>query len=428
MSRFARSAWLLLPLAVALAPAPTRANGQTSHVWITLAAIDAVPDGALRTLLERDDLRPMLKNGAMFPDGGYAVDDDYGEMAHWEPFQSAYLDWIRENYAPPWSDEAAQHIVFLLGMASHGMADQVYDSQFMERAKQEDAASDWAKYSMDEATDVTFAAEVGGIEPPEDWAPYQTFADLYASDFGYSVSTDTMAEGQRLLRFVLDYVGTVSQSETAVAHYTEQFPWATTHQTDPETRGRPADEAEVVARYWAVIWARLNGEEYLQTPMISSFPLDGGLGQARDGSRVEGRVSAVFARGLDAAALDSSLFSVTDAAGEAMPLDEVHVFYGQSAHIVNLSPERDWAEDMDYTVTVAAGVPFIDGRRTEAPVSFTFSTRPPPPEDTGDDTGAADDDAVSAEGCGCGLGGGSPALSALGLAALSLALVRRSAR
>ena len=87
------------------------ANGQTSHVWITEQAVPLVTDPELAELLTRDDLRVALVSGTMFPDGGYAVDHPYGEEAHWEPFQTAYLEWIRDTYGgPPWSDDAARHI------------------------------------------------------------------------------------------------------------------------------------------------------------------------------------------------------------------------------------------------------------------------------------------------------------------------------
>jgi len=89
---------LLLGAATVFLPLPARANGQTSHLWISDTALDQLPDGELRDFLTRDDLQLMLRNGSMFPDGGYAVGDGYGEIAHWEPFQTAYLVWIRDSF------------------------------------------------------------------------------------------------------------------------------------------------------------------------------------------------------------------------------------------------------------------------------------------------------------------------------------------
>jgi hypothetical protein len=81
---------------------PVFANGNFSHLWVATDALNYLEQGELKDLLTQDDLGDVLRNGAMFPDGGYAVGDGYGEMAHWEPFQTAYLEWIRATYQPPW--------------------------------------------------------------------------------------------------------------------------------------------------------------------------------------------------------------------------------------------------------------------------------------------------------------------------------------
>ena len=91
-----------MPLLALLAlHAPALANGQTSHLWITDAALERLPEVELKELLTREDLRPWLRNSTMFPDGGYALDDRYVEIAHWDPFQSLYFVCILEPFSPP---------------------------------------------------------------------------------------------------------------------------------------------------------------------------------------------------------------------------------------------------------------------------------------------------------------------------------------
>src|SRR5262245_845405 len=92
-----RPAALALALTL-LAPAVAFANGNNSHLWITLQARDQLPAGDLKVLLEQPGVKLAFENAAAFPDGGYAVKDDYGEMAHWEPFAIAYMEWIRSHY------------------------------------------------------------------------------------------------------------------------------------------------------------------------------------------------------------------------------------------------------------------------------------------------------------------------------------------
>lgn len=390
------------------------ANGQTSHVQITLHALDHLPPGELRDLLTRDDLRDALVNGAMFPDGGYAVGHPYGESAHWEPLQGPYRDWIAQTYERPYTDEGALHVAFLMGMASHGMGDQVYDALFMERAKQEDAASDWSR-SMDEATDVAYAAIAGTIVAPPRWVPTDALVPLFLDPNGIEVDADTLLDGQGLLAIALAYVAAASQDPARVAEYETWFPWATTHQ-DAGVPGDPACEAAVVAAYWQALWDRLDGDDLLDRPLLATWPADGAYEHPLEADTVQARVTVAFSRGLKADALGPQDFVVTDAAGDPHPF-AVQVFYGQSSHLVHLNPAEDWRADEAYAVEVLPGIPTWDGAAFAAGATFSFSTGPAP----------AAVEPPAARGCGCGSPSGSlprPLLVVV-LAGLATAPLRR---
>jgi hypothetical protein len=160
-----------------------RANGQSSHIWIAENAKTHIEAGALRDLVTDPALQQALINGAMFPDGGYPLGDPYAAIAHWEPFQNGYRDWIIAEFEMPWTGEAATHVAFLLGMAAHGMADQLYDSLFMERSRQEDTEDGWGG-NFDLAT----MAALGPVEAPEHWLPARQLVDIYQSEYQHTVS------------------------------------------------------------------------------------------------------------------------------------------------------------------------------------------------------------------------------------------------
>ena len=126
MSRRAARSPLLIA-ALLLAPSFASANGNVSHQWVTQAAAEQTPaEGSLRDLVGDEALREILHTGTMYPDWGYTPgasteEREAGESSHWEPVQDGYRQWIMENYAPPWSDEARQHLAFYLGLSSHGM-------------------------------------------------------------------------------------------------------------------------------------------------------------------------------------------------------------------------------------------------------------------------------------------------------------------
>ncbi len=391
------------------------ANGQTSHLWISEAALEHLPAGELRDLLTAEDLAPWLRNGTMFPDGGYAVDDGYGEIAHWEPFQDLYLEWIRETYAPPWSDEARQHIAFLMGLGSHGMADQVYDALYLEEGRIEDADSDWSAHSPDEAADVVFSSLTGPQEVPEDVVPYAVMVEVFAQ-IGHEVSEETLADGQSLLRVAVTLVGQFGQTPSAVALYTERFPWITSHQQDPLEWGNPASEAEVIALYWQVLWERLHGEDWMQDPVIATFPKGEDDGLPLAATNYDARPAVVFARGNAASDVDAALLTVTDSQSSGFPV-WADLYYGSSSHVLLFVPEQDWVTDQVYTLTVEPGVEFRGDRALEAPWSFTLRAGDPvvPAESVDEPVEAADKTA----GCGCA----SAPRSATGLILAGLAVV-----
>jgi hypothetical protein len=391
------------------------ANGLTSHQWITLQAIADLPDGDLRAFLEREDLRPYLLNGALFPDGGYAVGDDYGEMAHWEPFQMHYLDWILAN------DPGDEYAAFLFGMESHGMGDQTFDSMFMERSRVYDADVGWAAgESMDTATDVALSAAEGPGTVPDVWFP-EVFPQLFAEQ-GHEVSADTITQGTTLAGVAIDSVGVWGTIPSTVETYNQQFPWATGHIVDPLVPCSPICEAKVVAAYWQVLWDRLHGGDGWENPVIATIPEDGSYDQPWQADTPESRLAIVMARGLDPDTVTPGVVSVTAPDGADVPVD-LSVFYGYASHVILVSPPGGWMPGTQYTVTVHPGIMTFDGLTTTSDYTFSFATWAPSPEDTGPyPKDYIDED----EGCGCASGGGPwGGLAAVGLIGWMVAGRRR---
>ncbi len=400
-----------LLLLVSLA-GPARANGQTTHIWITRHALEHLPDGELKDLLSDPAHEGALIHGAMFPDGGYAVDHPYGEAAHWEPFQSRYADWIGDHHAAPWTDEGAHHVAFLMGLASHGMADQTFDAFYFNWSSIKDADAGWAAgKSFDEASDFIFASVHGAQQVPDRWVPETTLVDLYV-DGGLAVDEDTLDRGQGLLETAVALVGYGSQNPEFVQTYKDQFPWGGAHLDDETLPGTPRCEGEWVARYWEELYARLTGAARPR-PVLGTWPVDGGMGHARDHTAPEARISFLFPVGMAPGGVTPERFTVVDEDGTEVPFD-TWVYYGDDSHVVHLVPQQDWAEDADFTATARAGLPYRNGEQLEADVSFTFSTRPAPV-----DTGAPPE-AVPADPKGCRTPAGAGGLVGVLLALLGL--------
>ncbi len=384
-------------IALWLAAAPALANGQTTHVWITRHALEHLPAGELRTLLTREDLEPALINGAMFPDGGYAVNHDYGEHAHWHEFQSRYRDWIVETYdSDPFDDEGAWHVAFLMGLVSHGMADQAFDAMYFNWSSIYDAEYGWAEgVSFDEASDVIWAALTGPQEVPPLEIPADVFVALFA-EHGFEVDAATLEDGQSLLGVAIEIVGLLSENPETVRGYQEQFPWGGAHLLDG-LPGSPPCEGEIVAGAFQETWDKLRGHD---TPLaiIGLAPGEGHHGLDTAMSSPEARLQVVFARGVSGAAVAEGV-TVTDEAGRLLPVT-TWVTYGDGRNVAHLAPQEDWPADQDLTVTVHGNMTAVDGSQLGRSVTYTVSTRAP-------------ESAALTEGCGCTAAGSGAGLGAL---------------
>ena len=349
-------------------------NGQSTHAWISQQAVSVLAPGELRALMSDPELELYWRNGTMFPDGGYPIGDDYGEIAHWEPFQRAYMVWIQQQFQPPWTDEAQRHIAFWLGLASHGMADQTFDAMYFRRAYVYDADSDFS-LSFDQAHDVVFIADNGPQPAPQAWFPTEVLLPLF-EDAGHTVSESTLNQGQAYLQVAITWVaGAAENQPELVQDYRAHFPWGNAHLNDRSVPGSPPLEVELVANYWQSLWAELN-DSGPPLPVLGVFPADGSYSVERDHQSIEASLSVVLPKAIDADLLSEDQLLVLGPEGQSMPIG-VDLFYGDNSHVLNLSPLSDWGEGEH--VLQLNGIPYIDGSVLELWESrFSTSAAPDP--------------------------------------------------
>jgi len=318
--------------------------------------------------------------GTMFPDGGYAIGHPYAETAHWEPFQDEFRDWILATFDGPSDPLAASHIAFYLGLASHGMADQVFDSLYMERSKVYDADMGWSDEtaSLDTSQDVVFAHLTSPQIPPEHDLP-DILPSLF-EEFGIDVDMDTLLEGQGWLDVAVEGVAGLSGVPSIVDIHTEAFPWGCSHLLDEDMPGAPPFEARMVAKYWESLWADLH-KDSKPLEIMGWWPPMGATGHPRQADDVEARLSVIFNRSLWTDSVTSDHFGVTTPESDH-PINP-HLFYRDHSHVVNIAPIDDWVEDTEHRLTVD-GITATDGREMAAPFTLDFNTGIPESKDTAD--------------------------------------------
>ena len=427
-----RRALLAAALAPCLCAPDADANGGNTHVWISLHAVEHLPAGRLKDMLSRPELQPALINGSLFPDGGYVIEDDYGELAHWEPFIEAYVRWMRDDVAHPFDHGiAAEYSAFLFGIASHGMADQVFDASFVEEARVRDAAgwSDDLLTGHDTATDVMLVAATGvDFTATPQHVPAAEIAAIYRERLGYEIDPAALDSGQNLLhRIVLVYGVSAAADPAKLADLEARYPRTAEHLMNERSVGAPPCEGAVVAAYWLALWDRMHEASGEQNYLIATYPRHGSVGFSTDHSSAAAQLLVVFGSGIQRAQL-ADRFSVVDSKGVSYDL-AVDTQWGASvANVVKIRALDDWATDETFTVTVKPGLDFIDGYRLETPFSFTFSTTAGDPgAPTSDPTphaGEPDVGDLPDAGC-CGAGRGAAGGGALLACVVSLVVRRR---
>jgi hypothetical protein len=376
--------FVVMLVSVVLVPVgAVRANGNYSHLWMATDALNYVEAGQLRDLVTRPDLLHIIRNGAMFPDGGYAVSDGYGEISHWEPFHLAYLEWIQSNYAPPWSEEASLHIAFLMGIVAHGMADQMYDGMFLKRHSYYDEyGSEATMIGVDGATDACFADSQGvTMEIPEFWVPAEELAPLYAAVSGHAVSAATIIQGQQWVAVALMAANDAVTNPDAIDEYMQFYPWACSNQNNPDVPGSPPTVGPVIARYWEVLWARLHGDNLFDKPLLGTFFSGGSAWDyPTDATSPESCVSFVLPFGLNPSTVNAETVLVTVGDGVQVPIN-LKVYYGNNSHLVNVRPQSDWPVDTEFTVSVLSPIASWDGVVMQQEHEFVFGTSAEPAAD-----------------------------------------------
>ncbi len=372
-----------LLLALLLLPSAAWACGQTTHVWVSLAALDELPTGALATILRDPANRDALVTGTMFPDGGYAVGDGYGEAAHWEPFQQAFAARVWAEYGPDFTTAEGQlHLAFAMGLLSHGLSDEVFDTLFYDRSRQYDPGHDEEVTSLDTATDVTFAHDVGGVRGPEEqWVPWELVQTTFLEDLGYEVSLETLQEGTGLLMVALEFVDWARDVDERVQTMTAEFPWAAGLMNDGTVAGSPPWQTDVVAGYWEESWRRWGGEDW-GTPVIASDPAPGSYEHEVQAGTVEAKVQLTFGRGVMASSFDG--IRVLGPDGGEVAVNKRH-FYGDESHSVLLEPQQDWGLG-SYRVEVDPVLSFDGDSSGSWSMEFSTEAEPEPvvePEPTG---------------------------------------------
>lgn len=355
-------------------PAVALAHGINGHVHVTGWAIDALPPGPLKALLADPVVRDTALIAAAFPDSGYAIGDGYGELAHWEPFVDACV----RRLQPPFETlEAQREAAFVLGLAAHGLQDELFDSLFLYQiAKHDDRGQDEA----DPGTDAFLVTDGYVHHRPPVWVPYALVQAALEDAHDYAVSADTIDAGMaRVKTLVID--GAEGIARVFDPRYRPQLPWTAEHYVDPDIPGSLGAEIPATRAYLEALWARMHGEFAVSALVGHPYPSPERRLRGLAANDVDSWITLVFGAGVRIGSLlVADRVVLVDAEGASVPVEVRATRWSGNdpagdTRLVTLRPTVELLPDADYTVILRPGIELLDGTLLEVEWTYTFTTR-----------------------------------------------------
>lgn len=415
-----RRALSALVVAAALAaPAAAQAAGETTHAWMVERAIELLPPGALKTLLETQRVHAI--GGSAYPDTGYWVENDpivrpdprpsdnYGETSHWERFINAYVAHIRNrgdcgDLTSP-TGPCAALIAHLMGAAGHGLGDELWDWLFEPAMKDHgedpgdnffgpgkpgapldgnplDDASSSSEYSMDVVAVWSHQQLLPPQLPPP---PVDDLVQVY-TDMGLAVTPEHILSGNTVGLSMISAEHAVAPEEGPRVE--QDMPWSASHfVTAP---GGVDDLGHAIDGYFEGLWRKLLADRHPDPVVIARYPYPGSSdvpatwlpartspGPTGGGSR--NRIIFSLSNAIDPASLSPETARIVGPDGEDVA--QLDGFpragpYGGDAgtHSVLLYPRADLEPCARYRVVIGTGIRDIQGGRLAEPVEWSFRT------------------------------------------------------
>ncbi len=377
----------IVALAAALALSGSAwGHGINGHVHVTGWAIERLPPGDIADFFADPALFEVALFAASFPDSGYAVDDPYGEMAHWPPFLEAFIGHVLVEAGPPpyETDDARRLAAFAIGLACHGLQDEIFDSIFLHHIREHDGEGQDA---ADPGTDAMLHTDGYLRWRPAQWAPLDDLVRVFA-DEGYAVEPETIEAGMLRVKFlVIDNFHNLAP--TLDRRYRPLLPWTARHYVDPAVPGSLAAEIPATGAFIEALWQRLHGRAPMAGIVGHPYPDGRRRLMSRDPASAGSWVTLVLGIGARVGSVTADRVHLEGPTGP-VPFDLHHTRWGGGrddwTRIIQLRPQVELAADTVYTVRVDPGLEYIDGRVLEVPWQYVFQT---PCADEGDsDMGA----------------------------------------
>ncbi|MEC7985404.1 MAG: hypothetical protein VX278_09585 [Myxococcota bacterium] len=340
-------------------PPTAYAHGIWGHIHVTGWAIENLPPGELRDFYADPEVFNAALFGSAFTDSGLfplagslaEKSEEYAEHTHWEPFVTKFIEWIQINDPPPWNTPASRkRVAFLMGAASHGLQDEIFDSLFLHQTEEND---EQGQSVVDPASDGFLAADGHIRFYPEPYIPMDALLILY-QDLHHEITEDVIQTSVDMMIGL--YINPDTGPDVAMSlglQHEENLPWTRTHYLDPTVPGSLRSEIIPTMRYMEAIWKRLHQEFEAQDLVIATFPERPRRLRSEEHQKTDSWVSFMFGAGVNIETLSARW---TDTQGQDVPFSLRGTRWGQQwTRIVRLQPAVDLHRGGWYHITLSQG-------------------------------------------------------------------------
>lgn len=359
---FALTATLLCGLSLTT-PRSASAHGLWGHIHVTGWAAENLPPGDLRDfLLDDPAVFNALIYGAAYTDSGYFVkfgpyQDQaraYGEHAHWEEFIQDFVEHIVDTYPPPWDNvEERKAIAFMMGVASHGIQDEIFDSLFLYQVQENDNGN---QENADPASDGFLVRDGNARFIPQRFLPMDDLLEVYQS-LEADITEDVILAGVGAMEgYVNDGLGLLFAETFAD---TDELPWTEAHYLDPAVPGSLRAEILPTAGYLQTLWKRVHGEMTEEDVIVFQYPEAPRRLRSGDSDSVDSWITFVTGIGVDS---QTGSGTIEDAEGTEVPTNFTFTRWGSRySRIIRFQPQDDLDPGEYVTAILNPGMGLIDG-------------------------------------------------------------------
>ncbi|ULQ47966.1 Ig-like domain-containing protein [Flagellatimonas centrodinii] len=453
-----KSVRVVVTAALLAACLPVHAAGMVVHALMADYARQHLPTAhPLKRIL--DQHRPALLAGAMYPDGGYATgalfpeDRDVAENAHWEYFVNPLMQLLHErgcatavgadNPLPliggtldflvnlqqvevpladiRRSDDCGSLVAFAMGVAAHGMGDEVWDALFepVVRERGEHIGNSPANLldSFPPGADTSAGQLLRGLigDAPFE-ALAQAFDPLSLNSIEYAMDVMAIFEHDLWLQIpylefppdsvLVDAYARTGRNDPAVTAFAVQrtalatrtlvlaeragaaiemprvsqhMPWASANYFTGQ--GGVLHTSDMISGYYLHLWNKLaNGLEAARGPRVVGLHPHHGAADVPFGLTAEHSVIAFLSGAVDRASTEApGAIVVFDETGAIVPGGANRFGYrGDGAHGLSYGFDQPLEPDHEYTVVVTTRVRDSLGRPLQRPRLWRFTTAAAP--------------------------------------------------